>query len=77
MVAIVKDDGETMTFDCGCQAGGRVLQDGRRAFVLVPCRPDASCEVAVFMQEETAAQGKPLQLVSRSSAKGRLMEGTF
>lgn len=76
MVQIVADDGETLTFDCGCKAGPRLLGDGRRAYALLPCLPDASCEVSRFIQEETAAQGKPVQLVARASLEHRLFGGT-
>lgn len=44
---------------CGCLHGRKLLPDGRRAYLIKPCRVD--CEFYVFAQQETARQGKPIQ----------------
>lgn len=47
---------------CGCQHGTTILPDGRRAYLIKPCRSD--CEFYVFAQRETARQRKPIQFRS-------------
>lgn len=47
---------------CGCLHGRTVLPDGRKAYLIKPCRPD--CEFYVFAQKETARQGKAIQFRS-------------
>lgn len=44
---------------CRCMHGNTILDDGRRAYLIKPCRPD--CEFYIFAQEETVRQGKPIQ----------------